>query len=554
MSRNLQFLSSRKGLRNGLFEQYARIAAERGTVPDADISRLSEESLIGEAPLLGAVSFYEGLGAGRMSKPACVCSGSACLTAGRQEAIRKALRARFAEEDIGEVCCLGRCYEAGAFSLHGRNWSGHAPEDVNAIIDGEIVPEPTTYNVGCNLDSPLLVGKDAESDSCYETLLSALKQSPEALLSEIKTSKLRGRGGAGFPLATKWQSCREVDATPKYIVCNADEGDPGAFSDRYLLEERPHLVLAGMIAAGFIVGAEFGVLYIRSEYPESIVAVEKAISDLDARGLLGKPLGKSGLTFDIQIAKGAGAYICGEETALLASLEGLRPEVRIRPPYPTVSGLFGKPTVVNNVETLALVPPMLRMGGEAFSQIGTPGSTGTKLVSLDSFFKKPGVYEVAMGTPFLEVIEEMGGGFREPVKALQVGGPLGCIVPQSEWENLTLDFESFSQRGFLLGHAGIVSIPESFRMLDYLAHLFLFTAQESCGKCFPCRLGSIRGFELLEKAAREKTTVDPVLLDDLLETLELGSLCALGGGLPLSIRNALTHFATELAPWFGQRK
>ncbi|HJW30314.1 MAG TPA: NADH-ubiquinone oxidoreductase-F iron-sulfur binding region domain-containing protein, partial [Saprospiraceae bacterium] len=227
-----------------------------------------------------------------------------------------------------------------------------------------------------------------------------------------------------------------------------------------------------------------------------------------------------------------------------------RPEVRVRPPYPTQQGLFNKPTVVNNVETLANLPFIMKNGGKAFASIGTAKSTGTKLLSLDGFFNKPGLYEVDMGTPLRKVIDELGGGFRVPMKAMHIGGPLGGLVPVTRIDDLTVDFDSFAKEGFLLGHASIVCIPEHFPIIQYMEHLFRFTAHESCGKCFPCRIGSTRGYEMLEKAQQGNYKMDLTLMNDLLETLETGSLCALGGGLPLPIKNALKYFHDELTPYF----
>ena len=253
------------------------------------------------------------------------------------------------------------------------------------------------------------------------------------------------------------------------------------------------------------------------------------------------------------IVRGAGAYVCGEETALLNSIEGLRPEVRTRPPYPTSHGLYGQPTLLSNVETLANLPAILTAGGRAYATLGLPACSGTKLVSLDGGFRRPGVYEVEMGTPLRQILDDLGGGTRYPVKAYQIGGPLGGLVPASKVAELTLDFESFAHHGFLLGHAGIVAIPTHFPLAELLAHLFAFAARESCGKCFPCRIGSRRGQELVEGALHQGRRIDPALFDDLLDTLEGGSLCALGGGLPLPVRNALTQFREELAPLFAPR-
>ena len=307
-----------------------------------------------------------------------------------------------------------------------------------------------------------------------------------------------------------------------------------------------------MLIAGYAIGASAGVVYVRYEYPESIERIEKAIRELQEAGLCGKNLFNTDFSFDFKLIKARGAYICGEETALLASIEGQRPEVRVRPPYPAQYGLFGQPTVVNNVETLANLYYILRDGGEAFAKVGTERSTGTKLLSLDSAFHNPGVYEVDMGTPLSTVVETLGGGFRRPTKALHIGGPLGGLVPVQKIGDLTVDFESFSQNGFLLGHASIVGVPEDFPLVEYLEHLFAFTAHESCGKCFPCRLGSVRGEEMLHKAQHEGYRIDETLFNDLLTTLEKGSLCALGGGMPLPVRNALQYFREELDPYFAK--
>ena len=305
-----------------------------------------------------------------------------------------------------------------------------------------------------------------------------------------------------------------------------------------------------MLTAGIIVGATRGVLYIRGEYPESIRIINAAIESLVQAGLHGENILGTGVDFRFKVIEGAGAYICGEETALLSSIEGQRPEVRIRPPYPTQEGLFNKPTIVNNVETLAAIPYIINAGGNAYALLGTEKSSGTKLVSLDSFFQNPGMVEVEMGISFHELIYNIGGGFKSPVKAVHVGGPLGGIVPVDKIKDLTLDFESFQNNGFLLGHAGVVSVPEDYPMIKYLEHLFDFTAVESCGKCFPCSIGSVRGREMFEAASEKEIKIDRQLLDDLLETMEVGSLCALGGGLPLGVKNALQYFADELKQYF----
>jgi NADH-quinone oxidoreductase subunit F len=550
MSKNISALSYRKGLEKNLFERMVDAAEQTGTPALADIEQMSEEYLIGDAITLGAVSFYDFLKKENAGKKAYICSGTACLTAGTQEGLEEELEKHLKPEEIGEICCLGRCHENGSFQCQGENYSAKTPEEVAAILEGADVTSTDEYATGSTFDRPLLLAEFPGLNAYYGLLGQMLERPPESLLAELKASKLRGRGGAGFPAGIKWESCRNAKGTPKYIVCNADEGDPGAYIDRYLMEHRPHSVLFGMIVAGYLAGAETGVLYIRAEYPESIRAIGAAIAELYEHNLLGDRILGNDFSFRLKTIKGAGAYICGEETALLASIEGRRPEVGVRPPFPTERGLFGKPTIVNNVETFSCIHSVFSIGGEAFSEIGTKQSTGPKLVSLDGRFNRPGLYEVPMGAPLSEVIDDLGGGFNMAVKAIQVGGPLGGIVPISEIGNLTVDFESFREAGFLLGHGSIVCIPESFPMVRYVEHLFNFTSAESCGKCFPCRLGSVRGGEMFAKAREEGYKMDPELVADLVETMEATSLCALGGGVPLPIKNALHYFKDELEPYF----
>lgn len=552
MSRNIQQLSARKGLEDNLFERLAAAGAERGAPDAASVEGLAREFLVGKAALHGSASFYDFLKPENAGKKAYVCDGSSCRCAGTQDAVLSALRGHFDDAQIGAVTCLGRCHENSAFQLDGRNYSGTAIQRLEEIIGNPDADGADRYRVDSLLERPVLTAAFGTVEDYYRPLIAALREPPERLLQQVKASKLRGRGGAGFPAALKWESCRDAAGARKYIVCNADEGDPGSYSDRYLLERQPHSVLFGMMAAGFAVGSGQGVLYIRGEYPEAIAGVERAISELTREGLLGPDIRNSGFSFQFKIIRGAGAYVCGEQTSLLHSIEGQRPLVAIRPPYSTTDGLYGQPTVVNNVETFACLRAILEMGGERFAALGTEASTGTKLVSLDGSFNTPGVYEVPMGTPLGVVVDRLGGGFVAEMKALHIGGPLGGLVPLDHIGQLTVDFESFAQHGFVLGHASIIGIPAAMPMIEYLEHLFGFTAEQSCGKCFPCRLGSVRGREMLRAAIDRTRKIDRQLLSDLLETLEIGSLCALGGGLPLPVRNALTHFGTELEPYFEE--
>jgi len=548
MSKNLSSLSGRKGMKFNLFEELGIAAEEKGSPDEKEMERLRNEFLFGKAAVYGAASFYDFLKKDNIGKKVYWCNGSACMTAGTQDAVKSELEKNFKNEEIGEICCLGRCYENGAVQFNNQNYSGLANGEIAACLKQE-QPKPDSYLVA-HKGTPVLTADYGETQAYYDILGKALKMQPEDLMEELKISNLRGRGGAGFPIAFKLESCKNAKGDQKFIVCNADEGDPGAYSDRYIMEERPHSLLMGMIISGYITGADWGVLYIRAEYPDSLSIIRDAIAELELLGLCGENILDSGFDFHFKAVKAQGSYVCGEETALLSSLEGQRPEVRIRPPYPTEKGLFNMPTVVNNVETLAAIPFIVKNGGQAYASIGKHPSTGTKLLSIDGFFNRPGVYEVDMGHPLKDLIYEMAGGFRKPVKALHIGGPLGGLVPVSAIEDLTIDFESFYNNGFLLGHASIVCVPEDYPMIDYIQHLFEFTSHESCGKCFPCRLGAKRGAEMLEKASAENYQIDRELMDDLLETLETGSLCALGGGLPLPVKNALQYFDEELSPYF----
>ncbi|MCB0759138.1 MAG: hypothetical protein KDC01_11805 [Flavobacteriales bacterium] len=562
MSRNISSLSGRDGkeLDDSLWERLQQAAKTNDGSPSTDaLTTVADDFLVGEAVTYGTSSFYDFLKRGNKGVKAYVCNGSTCLVAGTQDKVYQALSQHFKAEEIGHICCLGRCHENSAFNIGGLNYSGDAINEMDAIVKGAAVASTHRvdlaggkHHVGTSMEQPILTAPMPALGDFYGLWERVLKADPSDILNEIKIATIRGRGGAGFPMGFKLQACRDAEdvtgnGTPrKYIVCNADEGDPAAFSDRYLLEQRSHLVLLGMMIAGYCAGADTGVLYIRAEYPEAVAIVKQAVKDIEAKSWIGKDIKGSGFNFRFKVIVAAGSYVCGEETALLNSIEGKRGEVRTRPPYPAQQGLFNRPTLVNNVETLACVPWVIENGGAAFAKMGTEKSNGSKLVSLDSAFNRPGLYEVECGTPLRKVVDELGQGFKKKVKALHIGGPLGGIVPMSKIDKLSIDFESFQQEGFLLGHASVLSIPEDFPMVEYLEHLFQFTAVESCGKCFPCRIGSKRGEELLNRARKNNDTIDRALFDDLLETLEIGSLCALGGGLPLGIKNALQYFDGEL--------
>ena len=551
MSKNLRALASKKGIENNLFNKMGELAQESGTLSDEELKKLADEFLIGNANTFGVSTFYDFLKPENKGKKAYVCDGSACLCAGTQEQVRTELEKHLEPSEIGNMTCLGRCHENGAFQYKGQNYSNKSPHQIAQILKNETIDHKDHYHIVSHCKETLTC--DFEGFQYLEQLLKkTLKKGAKQCLKEIQDSQIRGRGGAGFPMGIKLQSARDTPSDIRYLVCNADEGDPGAYSDRYLMEKQPFMVLFGMLVAGFAMDSNWGILYIRAEYPDASIIIQDAIDQLKKIGLTGENILGSDFHFHFKIIKAQGSYICGEETALLSSIEGQRPEVRIRPPYPTQSGLFGKPTAVNNVETIAALYQIFKTSGKEYATLGTEKSKGTKLISLDGYFKNPGIYEVEMGTSLDFVINDLGGGFNVPIKAMQIGGPLGGIVPLNKTSELTIDFESFANAGFLLGHATIVCIPEAFPMVQYLEHLFEFTSFESCGKCFPCRLGAKRGQELLTKARTEKEyQINKELFNDLLDTLEQGSLCALGGGLPLPVKNTLMYFEDEMNEFFN---
>ncbi|MCB0463511.1 MAG: NADH-ubiquinone oxidoreductase-F iron-sulfur binding region domain-containing protein [Flavobacteriaceae bacterium] len=551
MSDNLSELLGRKGIKDNLFDKLGKLAKPEGAPSEEAMAKLADEFLIGKANAFGTASFYDFLKPENKGKKVYVCNGTACVCAGTQEKVIESLKSKFEANEIGHMTCLGRCHENSAFHYDGKNYSGDAISKLKSIIDSDSNLNQDNYNVKASGKQILTKPFTSNIQEYYQPFLEALKKDSADVLEEIKTSNVRGRGGAGFPMGLKLQFCRNVENETKFIICNADEGDPGAYSDRYLLEHQPHSVLFGMLISGYVTHAKYGILYIRAEYPEAVKIVQDAIDELKANNLIGNNINGSDFSFDFKIIQAQGSYICGEETALINSIEGQRPEVRVRPPFPAQKGLFNKPTTVNNVETLAALHYIISNGGQAWKNIGTERSSGTKLVSLDSFFNNPGMYEVEMGTPLSTVFNELGGGFKSDVKAVQIGGPLGGLVPIEKIDDLTLDFESFSKEGFLLGHASVVSVPSDYPIMKFIEHLFDFAAYESCGKCFPCRLGTKRGQELAEKALTSDYKIDKKLFTDLLTTLEQGSLCAHGGGIPLPVRNALQYFDDELRHYFN---
>jgi NADH-quinone oxidoreductase subunit F len=543
MSKNISNLSGKVGLKYNLFQKISDNVLNNHPKDNKDIAN---EYNLGVSTVYGAESFYEFLRPAHREKKAFVCNGSACMCSGTQDKLKETLREKLGKDKVGTMFCLGYCYENNAFHYNGENYAGKDIEKIDQIIKGEKIQQDKYFSKSYATTSFLMDDKLLSISQVKEQLTKFLKTDKKEIIKTILDSNLTGRGGAGFPTGMKWDFCSREKVKKKYVICNADEGDSGAFSDRYLLEDQPLKVLFAMIICGYVIGSDEGVLYIRGEYPKSIEAINGCINELKKAGLLGENILGTGFSFDIYICIGQGAYICGEETALIASIEGRRAEVDVRPPFPVTEGLYKKPTVVNNVETLAAVTGILINGADKFAAIGNKKSAGTKLVCLDSFFKNPGVYEIDMGTPMKKIFNEIGGGYKEPVKAFQIGGPLGGVVPLSEIDNLNLDFQEFSAKGFMLGHASVVSIPKDFPMVEYIHHLFEFSAEESCGKCFPGRLGSYRGKEMFDQVKNKTAKIPMQLLNDLLKTMQKGCLCALCGAIPTPINNILKYFSSEM--------
>jgi formate dehydrogenase iron-sulfur subunit len=386
--------------------------------------------------------------------------------------------------------------------------------------------------------------------SLYKVLIDG---TPELVNEQLKIARLRGRGGAGFPAGVKWKTvldtgsdCESALDGVKFVCCNADEGDSGTFADRMLMEGDPFLLIEGMLIAAHAVGAREGFVYIRSEYPDAVATMRAAVDIAYAQGWLGEGVLGSPLRFDLEVRVGGGAYICGEETSMLDSLEGRRGQVRAKPPIPALHGLFGRPTVINNVLTLAAVPTVLAEGAEAYAALGVGRSRGTQVFQLAGNVARGGIVETAFGVTLGDLVEEYGGGTRSgrPIRAVQVGGPLGAYLPVSRF-GLPMDYEAFAEAGAMVGHGGVVVFDDTVDMAAQARFAMEFCAEESCGKCTPCRIGSMRGVEVIDRIMKDHQEADLALLEDLCELMTEGSLCAMGGLTPMPVRSALTHFPDD---------
>jgi formate dehydrogenase iron-sulfur subunit len=389
--------------------------------------------------------------------------------------------------------------------------------------------------------------EDCRAHGGLEGLQKALSLTPAEIVAVVTQSGLRGRGGAGFPTGIKWKTVLEAKGAQKYIVCNADEGDSGTFADRMVMEGDPFMLIEGMAIAGIATGATRGYVYIRSEYPHAVAMMREAIETARKAGVLGARILGSGHAFDMEVRVGAGAYVCGEETSLLESLEGKRGTVRAKPPLPAHKGLFGKPTVINNVLSLATVPVILAKGAEHYRDFGMGRSRGTMPIQIAGNVRHGGLFETAFGISLGELVDDIGGGTASgrPVKAVQVGGPLGAYFPRALFDT-PFDYEAFAARDGLIGHGGIVVFDDTVDMKRQARFAMEFCAIESCGKCTPCRIGSTRGVETVDKIiAGQAVARNIAILEDLCQTMKLGSLCALGGFTPYPVMSAIRHFPED---------
>jgi formate dehydrogenase iron-sulfur subunit len=439
-----------------------------------------------------------------------------------------------------------------------------AASDVPALLDSFTDGKPHPLHLGladdipwlkrqtrltfarCGIVDPLSLD-DYRARGGGKGLERALSLGPDATIEEVVQSGLRGRGGAGFPTGIKWRTVAATQAPQKHIVCNADEGDSGTFADRMLMEGDPFVLIEGMAIAGIATGATSGYIYIRSEYPHAIAAMEAAIALARRSGLLGAKIAGSPHAFDLEVRAGAGAYVCGEETSLLESIEGKRGVVRAKPPLPAHKGLFGRPTVINNVLSLASVPVILDRGAAFYRDFGMGKSRGTMPIQLAGNVKHGGLFETAFGITLGDLVDDIGGGTLtgRPVRAVQVGGPLGAYFPRALFDT-PFDYEAFAARDGLIGHGGIVVFDDSVNMARQARFAMEFCAVESCGKCTPCRIGSTRGVETVDRIIRGEHRADNIaVLEDLCHTMKFGSLCALGGFTPYPVMSALTHFPED---------
>ena len=516
---------------------------DHGRITDEDRVRAAEASGLPVASVYGVSTFYDDLLQPRGARHLRVCTGTACFAADGDLHIRELAdglgvglgqRSEDGSVSLAETVCLGFCHSSPALREGDRVDAGAGV--VERALGGSTgdAPEPAWQST---LTEPVLT----ERGRWLGLGRVLAEMTPTELLEDVRAGEVLGRGGAAFPAGEKWRFAAAAGGEQKFVVANGDEGDPGSYIDKYLMERNPELVLEGMALAGYAVGAGHGFILTRSEYPRSKPALELAVESARREGRLGEDIGGSGFSFDVTVLEGAGSYVVGEETALLACLEGLRGTVSARPPVPAERGLYGAPTVVNNIETLANIPFIALRGADAYKQLSPGASAGSKLVCFNERFASPGVYEVRFGETMRELCEGLAGGIPGGIKAIQIGGPLGGIMPAAKLDT-RFDFDALAAEGCMVGHGSIVGFDEGTDMRALARHLLRFGAHESCGKCFPCRIGLQRAYEWFDA----EEPVERARLQELLETLEVASLCAHGGGMPAPIRSLLEHFPDEL--------
>ncbi len=507
------------------------------------------------------------------------------------DAIKKTLEEKQLSAHVVQVGCVGPCYLEPLvdFQLPGRPRMSHAnvtADKVRYLVRAYLTEDkpPVGLAVGyygngasdftqkvprffelpmlkaqvrvvlrnCGLIDPAEINHYLANEG-YLGLTYAFAKGSERVIEEIKEAGLRGRGGAGFPTYKKWEICRNSPGEVKYLICNADEGDPGAFMNRSLLEGDPHSVLEGMLIAAYAIGASHGYIYIRAEYPLAIVHLKRALEQMRECGLLGTDILGSGFDFDITIKEGAGAFVCGEETALIASIEGKRGMPRSRPPFPAIAGLHGMPTIINNVETLGTLPNILRNGAAWYRQFGIQGNFGTKTFSLVGKVRRPGLIEVPLGMTLRQIIFDIGGGTAKKFKAVQTGGPSGGCLSE-EFLDMTVDYESLGAAGSIMGSGGLIVMDEDTCVVDLARYFLDFTQKESCGKCSPCRVGARHLVEILERIAKgEGRPEDLNKLQNLGETIKRGALCGLGQTAPNPVLTTLRYFRPEYLVHVSER-
>lgn len=523
------------------------------------INYISERLTLGPAEAYGVATFYDLIATDEQpARVAHVCDDIACKAAGVDVMLDDLERELGPPRtDLDGVMwrpspCLGQCDKGSAafVQVAGGDHRVAAPASAKQIIEilrspkpRDHVVAPTPRQVGAPTSLLARVGSqptldEYRADGGYEALTTALSKGSAWVVEQVVASGIKGRGGAAFPAGIKWKSVAAHDGT-KYVVCNADESEPGTFKDRVLLENDPYLIIEALTIAGLAVGAERGYLYIRDEYPIALRAITEALSSVRAEGLLGEDILSSGRTFEIETRRGAGAYICGEETALFNSVEGYRPEPRQKPPFPTDAGLFGRPTLVNNVETLANIPGIIRKGGAAFATIGTDDSTGSKLFCVSGNVSEPGVFEVPFGATVRDLIS-LAGGPTSDIAAVLIGGAAGAfILPQDL--DLALTFEATRERGIGLGSGVVIVFDSSVDFVEIVNRIAEFFGDESCGLCIPCRVGTVRQAESLVRLSSSNgdRTVELEILDELDRVLRDGSVCGLGQAASVAVQSAL---------------